>query len=139
DIVGRAFIELIAPEDYPLFRERKTRLRADGRSVEVTLRFICSDSRVMDVLILERELGTSSDPTGSLNVMTDVTELRQSEKRNRQQAITDHLTGLVNRQGFEAILDGRISDADRMGTPLACLFVDLDRFKSVNDNLGHAA
>lgn len=139
DVVGRAFIELIAPEDYPLFRERKTQRRADGRSVEVTLRFICNDSHVMDVLILERELGTSSDPTGSLNVMTDVTELRQSEKSNRQQAITDHLTGLVNRQGFEAILDGRISDADRMGTPLACLFVDLDRFKSVNDNLGHAA
>lgn len=71
--------------------------------------------------------------------MTDVTELRQSEKRNRQQAISDHLTGLFNRQGFEAILDLQIRDADRNGSELACLFIDLDRFKAINDNLGHAA
>lgn len=139
EVVGARFTDLVAPQDHHLFAERKTRLRADGRSVEVTVRFICKDERLMDALIVERELGTDGDANGSLNVMTDVTELKQSELRNHQQAITDHLTGLVNRQGFEAILDDRIREADRSGTPLACLFVDLDRFKSVNDNFGHAA
>ncbi|RUV33072.1 GGDEF domain-containing protein, partial [Mesorhizobium sp. M1A.T.Ca.IN.004.03.1.1] len=75
----------------------------------------------------------------SLSVMTDVTELKASEDRNHRQAITDHLTGLLNRQGFEAVLDNKIAAADAAGQELACLFVDLDRFKWINDNMGHAA
>jgi diguanylate cyclase (GGDEF)-like protein len=95
----------------------------------------------MDVLIAEKSLSLDDGHhrAGSLSVMTDVTELRRSEHRNRLQAITDHLTGLFNRQGFEAILDEKILEADRNGTELACLFIDLDRFKIINDNLGHAA
>jgi diguanylate cyclase (GGDEF)-like protein len=94
----------------------------------------------MDVLIAEAELaGVSGHLTGSLSVMTDVTQLKQSELRNHQQAISDHLTGLLNRQGFEGAIDRKIVEADRSGTKLACLFVDLDRFKSINDNHGHAA
>jgi diguanylate cyclase (GGDEF)-like protein len=71
--------------------------------------------------------------------MTDITELKQSELRNHQQAITDHLTGLLNRQGLEAALAECIREADRDHKEVACLFVDLDRFKSINDNLGHSA
>ena len=37
--------------------------------------------------------------------MTDVTDLKEAENRNHRQAITDHLTGLLNRQGFETVLD----------------------------------
>ncbi len=71
--------------------------------------------------------------------MTDVTDLKQSEDRNLRQAITDHLTGLLNRQGFETALDAKINEADLRKRELACLFVDLDRFKWINDNMGHAA
>jgi diguanylate cyclase (GGDEF)-like protein/PAS domain S-box-containing protein len=139
DVIGQPFTSLVVPADHEVFAGRKTKLRDDGRSVEATVRFVCCNGKVMDVLIIERELDARYGTTGSLNVMTDITELRQSEQRNRQQAITDHLTGLINRQGFEAILDLKISEADRSDVRLACLFVDLDRFKSVNDNLGHAA
>ena len=139
DVVGRPFIDLVVPADHAAFAGRQSKLRPDGQSVEATVRFICCDGTIIDVLIIERELDGRYGTTGSLNVMTDITELKRSEQRIRQQAVTDHLTGLVNRQGFEAILDQKIDEADRRGLPLACLFVDLDRFKSVNDNLGHAA
>ncbi|MFN7103716.1 MAG: EAL domain-containing protein [Pseudorhizobium sp.] len=139
DIIGRPFTDLVVPADHALFAERKWKVRPDGRSVEATVRFVCRGGSLIDVLIIERELDDRFGTSGSLNVMTDITELKQSEQRNRQQAITDHLTGLINRQGFEAILDLKISEADRSEIRLACLFVDLDRFKSVNDNLGHAA
>jgi diguanylate cyclase (GGDEF)-like protein/PAS domain S-box-containing protein len=139
DVIGRPFTSLVVPADHAIFAGRKSKLRHDGRSVEATVRFLCHDGQVMDVLIIERELDAQYGTSGSLNVMTDITELKQSEQRNRQQAITDHLTGLINRQGFEAILDLKISEADRNDIRLACLFVDLDRFKSVNDNFGHAA
>jgi diguanylate cyclase (GGDEF)-like protein/PAS domain S-box-containing protein len=104
-----------------------------------TVKFRCADGRIIDVLVRQTPMGDSTDMTSALCVMTDVTELKEAETRNHLQAITDHLTGLLNRQGFEAALDGKIIEADRRHHQLACLFVDLDRFKWINDNLGHAA
>ncbi|UHS61935.1 EAL domain-containing protein [Agrobacterium vaccinii] len=144
DVLGRSFADLIVPEDRARFVLRKhhepTADSAAGSS-ELTLHFQCGDGRFMDVLIAEKtlDLGDGYYRSEGLSVMTDVTELRRSEQRNRLQAISDHLTGLFNRQGFEAILDEKIIEADENGTELACLFVDLDRFKIINDNLGHAA
>ncbi|CAN7404512.1 EAL domain-containing protein [Neorhizobium sp. LjRoot104] len=139
DVIGHPFFELVAPADRQLYARRKQQAKS-GPAIEVTVRFLCADGRLMDVLIVETELGTAGGSIpGSLSVMTDVTELRQSELRNRQQAISDHLTGLLNRQGFEAALDQKIAEADKARTEVACLFVDLDRFKAINDNLGHAA
>lgn len=141
-ILGLNFADLIHPDDRLLFQLRKTaHTLPDAPNSGITVRFHCMDGSVMDALILEKALdsGDAAHQSTCLCVMTDVTELRQSEKRNRQQAISDHLTGLFNRQGFEAILDLQIRDADRNGSELACLFIDLDRFKAINDNLGHAA
>ncbi|MDH7805042.1 EAL domain-containing protein [Agrobacterium tumefaciens] len=140
-ILGLNFADLIHPDDRSFFLQRKAAQHSpDAAQAGITVRFHCMDGSVMDALILEKALDSGNAHQGTyLCVMTDVTELRQSEKRNRQQAISDHLTGLFNRQGFEAILDVQIRDADRNGSELACLFIDLDRFKAINDNLGHAA
>ncbi|KJF73786.1 EAL domain-containing protein [Agrobacterium arsenijevicii] len=140
-ILGLNFADLIHPDDRSMFQQRKVAQQSpDAAHAGITVRFHCMDGSVMDALILEKALDSGNAHQGTyLCVMTDVTELRQSEKRNRQQAISDHLTGLFNRQGFEAILDVQIRDADRNGSELACLFIDLDRFKAINDNLGHAA
>lgn len=144
DVLGRSFAELIVPEDRARFVLRKhheATADAIADSSELTLHFQCGDGRFMDVLIAEKtlDLGDAQHRSEGLSVMTDVTELRRSEQRNRLQAISDHLTGLFNRQGFEAILDEKILEADANRTELACLFIDLDRFKMINDNLGHAA
>ncbi|MCC2610666.1 EAL domain-containing protein [Neorhizobium petrolearium] len=140
DVIGRPFSDLVDFADRETYRQRKAQGKSNGPAMEVTVRFLCADGRLMDVLIVETELGAAgASMPGSLSVMTDVTELKQSELRNHQQAISDHLTGLLNRQGFEAMLDRKISEADRTRTEVACLFVDLDRFKAINDNLGHAA
>jgi diguanylate cyclase (GGDEF)-like protein len=55
-----------------------------------------------------------------------------------RQAITDELTGLPNRRQFLAQLDVEVRRAERSGTPLALILADLDDFKLVNDNWGHA-
>jgi diguanylate cyclase (GGDEF)-like protein len=57
----------------------------------------------------------------------------------RRQALTDELTGLVNRRRFIEALDGEISRAVRLGAPLSLLFADLDDFKRINDRFGHPA
>lgn len=59
--------------------------------------------------------------------------------RLREQATTDHLTGLLNRNGFAKAADREHALAGRMGAPLALAVIDLDGFKHVNDVQGHAA
>lgn len=138
-IVGRRFIELVPPEARAAYLERK-KTRSIADVLEATTQFVCADGIVMDVLIAEasRKIEGAEDDL-SLSVMTDVTALKQSEERNHRQAITDHLTGLRNRKGFETALDSEIVATDAAGEELACIFVDLDRFKWINDNLGHQA
>jgi diguanylate cyclase (GGDEF)-like protein len=55
----------------------------------------------------------------------------------QEQAITDELTGLFNVRQFHSRLDNEIERAERFGTPLSLVMLDIDKFKSVNDNHGH--
>ncbi|HEX4719476.1 MAG TPA: diguanylate cyclase [Thermoleophilaceae bacterium] len=55
----------------------------------------------------------------------------------QQQAVTDELTGLFNVRQFHSRLDGEIERAERFGTPLSLVMLDIDKFKSVNDTYGH--
>jgi diguanylate cyclase (GGDEF)-like protein/PAS domain S-box-containing protein len=70
--------------------------------------------------------------------LVDVTELREAEARMAVLATTDPLTGLPNRRFLVEQLDLALARARRHGTGVALLSVDLDRFKEVNDTLGHA-
>ncbi|HEY0845128.1 MAG TPA: EAL domain-containing protein [Noviherbaspirillum sp.] len=66
-----------------------------------------------------------------------IIEANQAEKRIRHLAYNDLLTGLPNRAMFMDLLGGRIEHARMAGESVAVLFLDLDRFKNVNDTLGH--
>ena len=55
----------------------------------------------------------------------------------RQLAVNDELTGLLNRRGFLLLAEHQRSLADRKGTSLGLVFIDVDRFKSTNDTYGH--
>jgi diguanylate cyclase (GGDEF)-like protein/PAS domain S-box-containing protein len=132
-VLGRLFVDFVADADRPVYEARR------GVAGGVTVKFCRANGEFLDVLIMEATIGESGDHAAlSLSVMTDVTDLKAAEHRNHLQAITDHLTGLLNRQGFEHALEQKIGIADQENAPLACLFVDLDRFKWINDTLGHA-
>ena len=72
-------------------------------------------------------------------VMFDVTERKRLEERLAHDAAHDPLTGLPNRTLLLETLDRALRRASRTHTNVAVLFLDLDQFKRVNDNLGHAA
>ncbi len=62
-----------------------------------------------------------------------------NHERIRLMGLTDPLTGLNNRRYFESRCEEEIIAARRHGQPLACLFLDIDRFKRINDSFGHPA
>jgi len=70
-------------------------------------------------------------------LFSDITEKKKSDELIWQQANFDTLTGLPNRRMFHDRLEQEIKKARRTGLPLALLFLDLDRFKEVNDTMGH--
>ncbi|MEO6147270.1 MAG: EAL domain-containing protein [Sulfuriferula sp.] len=72
-----------------------------------------------------------------IGVARDITEKKKSEELIWLQANFDSLTGLANRHMFQNRLEQEIKKSHRAGLPLALMVLDLDRFKEVNDSLGH--
>ena len=101
-------------------------------------------NRRKDGSIFAERLSISAvrNTTGRLShyvaVFSDVTEARVQEARFAHMAQHDSLTGLANRSLMEDRLLQAVRRADRSSRPLALLFLDLDRFKEINDTLGHA-
>ena len=81
----------------------------------------------------------SGKVSGAVILLHDVTELRGLARQMSYQATHDALTGLVNRPEFEHRLDEAISIARRGDATHVLCFLDLDRFKLVNDTSGHIA
>ena len=77
--------------------------------------------------------------SGQLWCFRDVSERTRAEQRIRQQALRDPLTGLGNRSFFNQQLPEIVEAARAEQSTLALLAIDLDRFKSINDSLGHGA
>jgi len=83
----------------------------------------------------------SEDPQfkGNIYVARNITERKRAERRIRYLARYDTLTKMPNRMQFQHLLQQSIARARRSQRSLALLYLDLDRFKEVNDTFGHAA
>lgn len=74
-----------------------------------------------------------------VSVFSDISSIKQTEARLSELAHHDSLTGLANRLAFNLNLEKALERARRHQNKVALLFLDLDRFKLINDTLGHAA
>jgi diguanylate cyclase (GGDEF)-like protein len=96
------------------------------------------ESRCLEISLVPH-IGDRGKVLGCFAVATDITEHVLAEERIQRVAHHDSLTGLPNRLLFNDRLDQAISFAKRASRQFALLFLDLDRFKRVNDTLGHTA
>ncbi len=78
-----------------------------------------------------------AQPYAVLVSLVDITQIREAQQRIRHLATHDTLTGLLNRCALEDRLEHALALARRNRTRVSVMFLDLDRFKNVNDTLGH--
>lgn len=85
------------------------------------------------------DVSSDGEVIGLFELTMDVSQLKAVEAQLRTLSHRDHLTGLPNRLHFEAHLQAALARNREAQGMMALAYVDVDRFKSVNDNLGHAA
>lgn len=128
----------IAPED----RGRVASLLRDGLRGGAPITFecglACADGGGKIARVeAEFEFDAAGRATGLHGVIQDVTLRRQTEDQIRRQANYDSLTGLPNRRFLVEEFGVMLARARDASVPLALLFLDVDRFKQINDTLGH--
>lgn len=128
-------------EDYPgAMSILQQVLNGERENFSLEYRLQCKDGSwkwVFDrgMVLMHNDQGL---PLRILGTLADITKIKQSEEAVWQYANVDTLTGLLNRRMFYSKLDQALRKAKRSGEKLAIVFLDLDRFKEVNDTLGHA-
>jgi len=137
-LIGRR-AALMSPELLPpeVFEAQQAALREHGHwQGEVALRRRSGEtsSQWVSISAVRDETGRAQQYVG---VMTDISQIKRSEAELERLAHFDPLTGLPNRVLVRLRLEHAIEQARRKGHGLAVLFIDLDRFKDVNDSFGH--
>ncbi|MFK4874547.1 diguanylate cyclase [Novosphingobium sp. ZW T3_23] len=150
ELVGRSMFDLILPEDVPVIDEARGKALAhpdDAAIVEYRVR--CKNG---DIVWVESHIRGIVDEdgrtSGTVSIIREITRRRQLVENLTAQAMTDHLTGALNRRAFDEalalMLDASGPDASKADTPdqqatAGCLALfDLDHFKQINDRYGHA-
>lgn len=132
-------VELVHPAERQRFLGRMQRAAREGGEFTLELRILCANNVEKWVWLRgsvqqrDRERGAQLD-----GFAIDITSRKVEEERLEYLAKHDALTNVPNRSLFLEQLARSLQRADRHQEMLACLFIDLDRFKRVNDSFGHA-
>ena len=134
-LLGTGWMTTVHPDDLDAVIEQAA-VVLDGGEGEAQARLVREDGAVRTTVIRFSHLFTPGVGAGFVGTIEDITERLAFEARLAHQANHDPLTGLPNR----TLLAEHVAERFRPGeSDLACIFLDLDNFKVVNDSLGHAA
>ncbi len=134
----REFFALIHPEDRGKVAEEFRLAAEQRRPFAIKHRLLMPDGRIKYAQASgETEYSSDGIPLRTIGTTQDVTHQHEMEAQILHMAHHDELTGLINRGSFKASLDQALAMARRDGERLALMYLDLDRFKLINDTLGH--
>lgn len=134
------FWNLVHPDDREMFRtnDREANRNATGFLREVRVVLADGEEKWLRVSSRRNPRG-DGQPAIWTGYMIDITDSRRVHQLLQQRATHDYLTGLCNRQCYQARFDKERIRAARYGHESAVLLIDLDHFKRVNDCHGHEA
>jgi diguanylate cyclase (GGDEF)-like protein/PAS domain S-box-containing protein len=137
DMLGQPFDRFMDEEGRAIV-ERNIARRQQGAVERSEFKFVRGDGSQMWASVSTNPIFDAAGRyRGALALVSDITQQRASVERIWHQANYDELTGLPNRHMFMDRLRQEMRKADRSASFLALLFIDLDRFKEVNDRFGH--
>jgi diguanylate cyclase (GGDEF)-like protein/PAS domain S-box-containing protein len=135
-LIGKSDFDLFEHADAERFREKDQQVVASGGLVTIENEPLTTPNGIRT---LRTQKVSVPDVEGNtrylLGISEDVTEKLRIEERNRHLSLHDILTDLPNRLSFQTAIQHKLSRPE----PFALMMIDLDRFKAVNDTLGHAA
>jgi diguanylate cyclase (GGDEF)-like protein/PAS domain S-box-containing protein len=129
------------PEDATLSDEMREKLRrGEIESFQLEKRYLRKDgAQIWVSLTIAARRDRAGERMYDISVVEDITARKQAEERVHYLATHDALTGLPNRAMFWQMVALAIDSAKRRGCKVGILYIDLDRFKIINDSLGHEA
>ncbi len=145
ELIGTNLADYVTADALATSR-RATERKLSGELAGTTFEqeFIAKDGHSVMLEVSSRVIEEDGRPVGVQGICRDITarkqaelELRRLSELNRHQALHDDLTGLPNRVCFGQQVGHAIRVADTDSSQLAVLLMDLDRFKEINDTLGH--
>ncbi len=133
----------VHPDDQSLVRAHHTSLQqaSDGEIRRVEFRARHAEGHWMWLSARETpfERGAHDRVKRVVGIAQDITERKTAQEKLTRQANSDALTGLANRHHFRTSLEGALRRASLSQSPVALCLFDLDEFKTINDQFGHAA
>jgi diguanylate cyclase (GGDEF)-like protein/PAS domain S-box-containing protein len=137
-VIARELLNLMRGSDRERAKAALYNFLREPQSVDLELR-VALNGGTGWIRVLARPQLNDGKILRVTGIVRDITAQKNEEERLKRQAEQDALTGLVNRDSFLTALRQAIEATRAQGTGPAVLFVDLDRFKVLNDLLGHAA
>jgi len=138
DLLGKPFTSIVYPDDLPGLLDSYNRL-VSGHLEPWEFRAVDKDGRIIYVRTSSRPVYEDGEIVGVTALITDITEQKRLEQELVKMATHDFLTGLPNRVLLIDRFKMAAALAHRNKARLAVMSLDLDKLKSVNDTLGHAA
>jgi diguanylate cyclase (GGDEF)-like protein/PAS domain S-box-containing protein len=139
-LLGKTPSECPGGPNADLYEAKIKEAFANGENTEFELHWPDTDGReICSHVRLTVERDAAGKAVSVLGVGRDITELNSHRKRIYRMAFYDTLTSLPNRALFNDRLNQMLTDASRHEQQAGVMLLDLDRFKAVNDTLGHAA
>ncbi|HEY5625779.1 MAG TPA: diguanylate cyclase [Dehalococcoidia bacterium] len=137
EMLGRPFTDFMTPEVAKRDMEEFARLMADGSVIGYETTHTSKSGNDIHLVFNAIPLLENGTQIGTQGTAHDVTERKKAEEMIKHMAYHDALTDLPNRTLFTDRLNIALANAHRAGQMVAVLFLDLDRFKAVNDTVGH--
>ncbi len=129
---------LIAEKDRQAASERFSQaLRGEPQTYELSV--LHAQGHSIDISVTNIPISVNQEIVGVYGIAKDITDRKRTAEQIHHMAFHDALTDLPNRRMFKQLLKEYVDKAKVTGETIAVMFLDLDRFKFVNDTLGHEA
>ncbi|WP_110111723.1 bifunctional diguanylate cyclase/phosphodiesterase [Bacillus sp. CGMCC 1.16541] len=139
ELVGRSILSLLQEEDVSYFQDILNKTIEGSERKTITCKIVHKKGYVIWTQVKTVPIVVHHHIIGVYLIVRDITEQLENEKLMKQMAFYDYLTKLPNRNWLNEKLTEAILQASKQNEQLALIYMDLDRFKILNDTLGHDA